>query len=54
MLSLTFLDGLVQRGTQTVSKITIGIVSAVWFFAAVCVFIALPNQSWLWLISIFK
>uniref|UniRef100_A0A2N9EVI7 Cystinosin homolog n=1 Tax=Fagus sylvatica TaxID=28930 RepID=A0A2N9EVI7_FAGSY len=43
-----------ERGTQTVSKITIGIVSAVWFFAAVCVFIALPNQSWLWLISIFN
>ncbi|CAI0457186.1 unnamed protein product [Linum tenue] len=43
-----------QRGTQTISKISIGIVSVVWLFAAVCVFVALPSHSWLWLISIFN
>lgn len=43
-----------ERGSQKISKITIGIVSAVWFFAAVCIFIALPSHSWLWLISIFN
>ncbi|XP_022750520.1 cystinosin homolog isoform X2 [Durio zibethinus] len=43
-----------QRGSQKVSKISIGIVSAVWLIAAICVFVALPSQSWLWLISIFN
>ncbi|CAI0456690.1 unnamed protein product [Linum tenue] len=43
-----------ERGTQTISKISIGIVSVVWLFAAVCVFVALPSHSWLWLISIFN
>ncbi|XVF16280.1 hypothetical protein REPUB_Repub10bG0017600 [Reevesia pubescens] len=43
-----------ERGTQQVSKISVGIVSAVWLIAAICVFIALPSQSWLWLISIFN
>ncbi|XP_041006423.1 cystinosin homolog isoform X3 [Juglans microcarpa x Juglans regia] len=43
-----------ERGGQKVSKITIAIVSAVWLFAAVCFFIALPSRSWLWLISIFN
>ncbi|KAM3761276.1 hypothetical protein ACB098_01G255700 [Castanea mollissima] len=43
-----------ERGSQKVSKITIGIVSAVWLFAAVCIFLALPSHSWLWLISIFN
>ncbi len=54
VFNLTFLDGFVQRGSQKVSKIAIAIVSAVWLFAAVCFFIALPKHSWLWLISIFK
>ncbi|RVW25693.1 Cystinosin-like [Vitis vinifera] len=43
-----------ERGTQRVSKISIGIVSAAWLSAAVCVIIAFPNHSWLWLISVFK
>lgn len=43
-----------QRGPQQVSRLAIGIVVVVWAFAAVCFFIALPTQSWLWLISIFK
>lgn len=43
-----------ERGTQTVSKISIAIVSAVWLIAGVCIFIALPNHSWLWLISVFN
>ncbi|XP_062151526.1 cystinosin homolog [Alnus glutinosa] len=43
-----------DRGSQKVSKIAIAIVSAVWLFAAVCFFIALPKHSWLWLISIFN
>uniref|UniRef100_A0A2N9FXP9 Cystinosin homolog n=1 Tax=Fagus sylvatica TaxID=28930 RepID=A0A2N9FXP9_FAGSY len=43
-----------DRGSQKVSKVAIAIVCAVWLFAAVCFFIALPSRSWLWLISIFK
>ncbi|XP_059449979.1 cystinosin homolog [Corylus avellana] len=43
-----------DRGSQKVSKTAIAIVSAVWLFAAACFFIALPNHSWLWLISIFN
>ncbi|GMY17823.1 cystinosin homolog [Fagus crenata] len=43
-----------DRGSQKVSKIAIAIVCAVWLFAAVCFFIALPSHSWLWLISIFN
>nr|KJB40723.1 hypothetical protein B456_007G075000 [Gossypium raimondii] len=43
-----------DRGTQKVSKISVGIVIAVWLIAAICFFIALPSQSWLWLISIFN
>ncbi|KAK8480568.1 hypothetical protein V6N13_021128 [Hibiscus sabdariffa] len=43
-----------ERGTQKVSKISIGIVSVVWLIAAICFFVALPSQSWLWLISIFN
>ncbi|WJX70908.1 hypothetical protein P8452_54964 [Trifolium repens] len=42
------------NGTQKLSKYAIAIVAIVWFSAAVCFFIALPTQSWLWLISIFK
>ncbi|KAM6549679.1 hypothetical protein CsatB_021355 [Cannabis sativa] len=43
-----------ERGGQTVSKISLGIVSIVWLAAGVCFFIALPNHSWLWLINIFN
>ncbi|KAK6928451.1 PQ-loop repeat [Dillenia turbinata] len=43
-----------ERGAQKFSKIAIAIVIAVWFSAAVCVFVTLPRHSWLWLISIFN
>ncbi|KAK9272355.1 hypothetical protein L1049_002726 [Liquidambar formosana] len=43
-----------ERGDQKVSKISVGIVSAAWLSAAVCVFLALPSHSWLWLISVFN
>ncbi|KAK9925424.1 hypothetical protein M0R45_033748 [Rubus argutus] len=43
-----------QRGSQKVSKISIGLVAAVWLGAAVSFFVALPTHSWLWLISIFN
>lgn len=43
-----------QRGLQKVSKICLGIVSAAWLGAIICVFIALPHHSWLWLISCFR
>nr|GEU50983.1 cystinosin homolog [Tanacetum cinerariifolium] len=43
-----------DRGSQKVSKISILIVSAVWLSAIVCVFIAIPNHSWLWLVSCFS
>ncbi|KAK3001845.1 hypothetical protein RJ639_020250, partial [Escallonia herrerae] len=43
-----------DRGNQKVSKTSIGIVSAAWLSLAVCVFIALPTHSWLWLLSCFN
>ncbi|XP_043704576.1 cystinosin homolog [Telopea speciosissima] len=43
-----------DRGSQKISKTCIIITCAVWVSAAVCVFVAMPNQSWLWLISIFN
>ncbi|XP_061358800.1 cystinosin homolog isoform X2 [Gastrolobium bilobum] len=43
-----------ERGNQKFSKYAIAIIVVVWFSAAVCFFIALPSQSWLWLISIFN
>lgn len=43
-----------DRGNQKLSKVTVGIVSAVWLSAAICFFIALPAHSWLWLISVFN
>ncbi|KFK33078.1 hypothetical protein AALP_AA6G327500 [Arabis alpina] len=43
-----------ERGAQKVSRIAAGIVVVVWTFAAICFFIALPTQSWLWLISILN
>lgn len=45
---------LLQRGSQKVSRTSIGIVCVAWLTVAVCVFIALPSHSWLWLISCFK
>ncbi|PON95243.1 Lysosomal cystine transporter [Trema orientale] len=43
-----------ERGGQSISKITIGIVSVVYLTAGVCFFIALPTHSWLWMISVFN
>ncbi|KAI4387721.1 hypothetical protein MLD38_000131 [Melastoma candidum] len=43
-----------DRGTQKISRLSIVIVIAVWSAAAVCFFIALPHDSWLWLISVFN
>ncbi|KAI3943053.1 hypothetical protein MKW92_022917 [Papaver armeniacum] len=43
-----------ERGTQKVARSSIAITAAVWVSAAVCSFVAWPNQSWLWLISIFN
>ncbi|GFP94085.1 cystinosin homolog [Phtheirospermum japonicum] len=40
-----------DRGNQKVSRISIGIVSVAWLFAAVCVCIAVRKHSWLWLVS---
>ncbi|XP_011651580.1 cystinosin homolog isoform X1 [Cucumis sativus] len=43
-----------DRGSQKVSKASIAILVAVWFFAGACFFMALPTHSWLWLVSIFN
>ncbi|KAG4395875.1 hypothetical protein AAZX31_19G050000 [Glycine max] len=43
-----------ERGNQKFSNYAIAIVVVVWFSVAVCFFIALHSQSWLWLISIFN
>lgn len=43
-----------DRGNQKVSKTCIGIACAAWLGAIICVFIALPHHSWLWLISCFS
>ncbi|XP_042503916.1 cystinosin homolog [Macadamia integrifolia] len=43
-----------DRGNQKVSKTCITITSAVWLSAVVCVFVAWPKHSWLWLISVFN
>ncbi|RZC55545.1 hypothetical protein C5167_014400 [Papaver somniferum] len=43
-----------ERGTQKVARSSIAITAAVWVSAAVCSFVAWPNQSWLWLISVFN
>ncbi|KAE8699299.1 Cystinosin-like protein [Hibiscus syriacus] len=42
-----------ERGTQKVSKISIGIVSVVWLIAAICFFVALSSHSWLCSIQVF-
>ncbi|XP_062105557.1 cystinosin homolog [Humulus lupulus] len=51
---LLFQISIYEKGDQTISKITILIIAAVWLFAGVCFFIALQTNSWLWLISIFN
>ncbi|XP_058778930.1 cystinosin homolog [Vicia villosa] len=43
-----------ERGNQSISKITMGIITLVWVTAGVCFFIAFPSNSWLWLVSIFN
>ncbi|RHN50522.1 putative lysosomal cystine transporter [Medicago truncatula] len=43
-----------ERGNQKVSKAALGLAIFVLIISAICVFIALRNRHWLWLISIFK
>ncbi|RZC58776.1 hypothetical protein C5167_006079 [Papaver somniferum] len=43
-----------DRGTQKISRTCLAISSVVWVSAAVCVFMAWPSQSWLWLVTVFK
>ncbi|XP_020246555.1 cystinosin homolog [Asparagus officinalis] len=43
-----------DRGTQKVSKTCTAISSVVWATALVCIITSWPNQSWLWLISVFN
>ncbi|CAL5185710.1 unnamed protein product [Lathyrus oleraceus] len=43
-----------ERGNQSISKITMGIITMVWVTAGVCFFIAFPSNSWLWLVTIFN
>ncbi|XP_057443353.1 cystinosin homolog [Lotus japonicus] len=51
---LLFQVAIYERGNQSISKITMGIVITVWTTVAVCSFIAFQSNSWLWLISIFN
>ncbi|XP_019426763.1 PREDICTED: cystinosin homolog [Lupinus angustifolius] len=51
---LLFQVAIYERGDQSISKVTIGIVTSVWIIVAVCSIIAFPSKSWLWLISIFN
>ncbi|PKU71947.1 cystinosin homolog [Dendrobium catenatum] len=43
-----------DRGNQNVSKSCILISSATWAAALVCLIVAWPKLSWLWLISVFN
>eukprot|EP00250_Pteridium_aquilinum_P033368 c5510_g1_i1 orf=48-725(+) len=43
-----------EKGTQKVSMITVGISSASWFIAALCVIVAWPQGQWFWLVSDFN
>ncbi|KAL8266416.1 hypothetical protein R6Q59_003760 [Mikania micrantha] len=43
-----------DRGTQKVSRITMAIIIVAWTTVTICVFIAIPKHSWLWLISCFN
>ncbi|KAL2335234.1 hypothetical protein Fmac_016447 [Flemingia macrophylla] len=53
-LIILFQIAMFERGSQKFSNYAIALVVVVWLFGAVCCFIALPTQSWLWLISIFN
>ncbi|KAI5443364.1 cystinosin homolog isoform X1 [Lathyrus oleraceus] len=53
-LVLLFQVVIYERGSQSISKITIGIITVVWVTVGVCFFIAFPSNSWLWLVSIFN
>ncbi|KEH25387.1 putative lysosomal cystine transporter [Medicago truncatula] len=53
-LALLFQVAIYERGNQSISKITMGIITVVWITVGVCSFIAFPSKSWLWLISIFN
>lgn len=43
-----------ERGTQKVSRACTGITITVWGYAAVCLVLAWPNGSWLWLVTSFN
>ncbi|KAH7544631.1 cystinosin homolog [Ziziphus jujuba] len=43
-----------ERGGQKFSKICIVLVASVWLTAGICFFIALPTNSWLWLVYILN
>ncbi|KAF9604150.1 hypothetical protein IFM89_002825 [Coptis chinensis] len=43
-----------ERGNQKVSKICTAITVGVWLSAIVCVFVAIPKHSWLWIITVFS
>ncbi|RAL49238.1 hypothetical protein DM860_018036 [Cuscuta australis] len=43
-----------DRGSQKVSKSCMAILSVAWLAIAICVFIAIPKRSWLWLVSCFS
>ncbi|KAJ0977319.1 hypothetical protein J5N97_012793 [Dioscorea zingiberensis] len=43
-----------DRGNQKVSKTCVAITSIVWVSALVCLIVAWPKHSWLWLISVFN
>ncbi|XP_077250642.1 PQ-loop repeat family protein / transmembrane family protein [Tasmannia lanceolata] len=55
LTAITLLQVLIyDRGSQRVSKTCMAITSVVWISAAVCLIIAWPKHSWLWLISVFN
>ncbi|KAD3641100.1 hypothetical protein E3N88_30324 [Mikania micrantha] len=41
-----------DRGTQKVSRITMAIIIVAWTTVTICVFIAIPKHSWLWLLEL--
>ncbi|KAL7606754.1 cystinosin homolog isoform X1 [Lactuca sativa] len=43
-----------DRGGQKVSKTSILILSVAWLTVIICMFIAIPSHSWLWLVSCFS
>ncbi|KAK4282295.1 hypothetical protein QN277_013691 [Acacia crassicarpa] len=53
-LVVLFQVAIYERGGQKFSKSAIATVSVIWLIATVCFFVALPDHSWLWLISIFN